>query len=84
MTTVPFKVAIPYGDKELREITMRPPLAGDLRGIKLRAIHDMEWDAFAALVPRISTPHVSAGQLAALEAPDVMQVIEKVLGFFGD
>jgi hypothetical protein len=84
MKTVTFKTPIPYGDGKLAELNLRQPKAGDLRGLKLLGLHNMEWDTVATLVPRIATQPVTAGQLAELEAPDVMAVMETVLGFFGD
>ncbi|WP_142847075.1 phage tail assembly protein [Telmatospirillum sp. J64-1] len=86
MNTKPFTFSnpIPYGDKDLTEITLRRPMAGDLRGIKLRGLHDMEVDTLLAIVPRIATPQITAGQLAAMDAADTLRLIEEVSGFFTD
>lgn len=82
MKTVSFDKPIPYGDKELSEITLRRPMAGDLRGVKLRGLHDMDVDTLFAIVPRISSPPVTMGQLAALDPYDTVRLMESVTDFF--
>jgi hypothetical protein len=82
MKTFTFEQPIPYGDKQLSEITLRRPQAGDLRGVKLMGLHQMEVDTFTTLVPRISTPAVTAGQLAAMDPYDTVRLMEVVTDFF--
>lgn len=82
MKVFPFTTPIPYGDKMLSEITLRRPCAGDLRGVKLLDLHQMQVDALMAIVPRISSPMVTAGQLAATDSYDMMQLMGVVADFF--
>lgn len=82
MKTFKFDRPIPYGNTELSEITLRRPVAGDLRGVRLRGLHEMEVDTLTTIVPRISTPVVTAGQLAAMDPYDTIRLMEEVTDFF--
>lgn len=77
-----FITPIPYGDKSLSEITLRRPMAGDLRGVKLIRLHEMDVDALNAIVPRIANPPVTPGQLAHMDAHDTVRLMEAVTDFF--
>lgn len=83
MKTFTFEKPIPYGkDNELSEITLRRPQAGDLRGVRLLGLHQMEVDTLTTIVPRISNPPVTAGQLAAMDPYDTVRLMEAVTDFF--
>ena len=79
---VTFKDPIPYGDNPLKEITLRPPTAGDLRGVNIDGIGSMRVEELMTLVPRISTPAVTAAQLNELSARDVTKLFHSVQPFF--
>jgi len=73
---------IPYGDKTLDALTLRAPCAGDLRGIRLSRLEEVDTDTVLSLVPRIATPHVVAAQLDALSPHDTLRLAAEVVGFF--
>jgi hypothetical protein len=47
---------IKRGDTEVKEITLRKPLAGQLRGIKLGELLNLDVGSVQMILPRISTP----------------------------
>lgn len=82
MKTIALKHPIPYGEKALEELTLRKPMAGDLRGVKLRGIHDMDVDTVLTVTTKITTTPVTIGQLAALDPADLLALTEAVSDFF--
>lgn len=82
-TSVTLGTPIPYGqDKTLAEITLRRPKAGDLRGIKLARLEEVDIDTITTLVPRIAITPVSPAQLAELDPADLVELAAAVVGFF--
>ncbi len=83
---VPLAEPIDYGtDAEgkpakLKEIMLRKPMAGDLRGVKLLQIHEMDTAALEVLIPRIASPALTAAHVRTLDPADVITVF----GILGD
>jgi hypothetical protein len=63
-----------------RTLDLREPTAGELRGIKLLDVLQLDAGAHAALVERLS--ELSAAEFYALKAPDAMAVMTGIVGFF--
>lgn len=76
--TAPLKV----GDNEIAKLTLRKPAAGELRGIKLLDVLQMDASAHAVLVPRICSELTDQSQFWLLDATDLMNVMGTVLSFF--
>ena len=70
------------GDKKISEINLRKPMAGELRGIKLLDIMQMDVNAFVPLLGRITTPMLSETQVYSLDPVDLIQIMTGVHGFF--
>ena len=88
MKTISLKDLIPYGKdedgkaKELKEFTIRKPNAGELRGIKLRLIHDMDSAVLHDLLPRITSPVLTSLHVATLGPADTVAVFNELADFF--
>lgn len=84
MNTQTLKLSTPIkrGDKELTEIVLHKPNVAAMRGIALRLLLDMNVDAVVAVLPRISDPQLSEGEINNLDAPDLLQAAILVAGFF--
>lgn len=81
--TVTLQTPIPFGkDKTLDSITIRKPSAGELRGTKLARVSEIDVDEFLKVLPRISSPVVSEGQLAHLDCADLMELANEFADFF--
>ena len=75
-------LAMGEGAKDIDTITLRRPMAGDLRGVKLVDLMQMDADAVCQLVARISSPLLPAGRFWELDAADLLNVSVEVVGFF--
>lgn len=63
-----------------RTVTLREPMTGELRGIKLLEVLQMDPAAHAELIPRISELEKPA--FYKLRSADMMRIITEVVGFF--
>lgn len=70
-------VTVKIGDEE---VEIREPNAGSLRGLKLLDVVQMDMDALAELLPRISS--IEKEDFYKLKAYEVAEVSVVVAGFF--
>lgn len=63
-------------------IALRKPRAGELRGLSMIAVLQMDVDALATLVPRISSPTVHTQEVMQMDPADLLAVGLVVAGFF--
>lgn len=63
------------GKTEIKTITIRKPLAGDLRGVKLLNFVDADIDSLAKVLPRISTPTLSEQDVYNMDLADLTNVV---------
>lgn len=63
-----------------REIVLREPMAGDLRGVKLLDLLQLDVSAAASVVERVS--ELSAVEMYALSGADAVAVMTGLVGFF--
>lgn len=65
----------------IASLQLRKPTAGELRGLSLVAVLQMEVDALATLLPRISTPTVHKPEVMAMDPADLLACGIVVAGF---
>lgn len=82
MKTIALTTPIPYGDKTLSEFVFRTPRAGDLRGLKLAGLSEMDVSLVLDLAKRLSNDAITDAQLAELSPYDLIKVTEGLFGFF--
>lgn len=70
------------GDQMISTLTLRKPNAGTLRGIKLADLLQMDVGALTTLLPRISTPTLTAADAAKLDPVDLVAIATEVGNFF--
>ncbi|WP_282244893.1 phage tail assembly protein [Stenotrophomonas sp. PS02300] len=70
------------GDQVISSLTLRKPDAGTLRGIKLADLLQMDVGALTTLLPRISTPTLTAADAAKLDPVDLVAIATEVGNFF--
>lgn len=73
---------ISRGDQVIRILQLRKPNAGELRGIKLADLLQMDVGALSVLLPRISNPAMTAADVAKLDPADLVSIASEVGGFF--
>ncbi|UQY89540.1 phage tail assembly protein [Stenotrophomonas rhizophila] len=66
----------------ISSLTLRKPNAGTLRGIKLADLLQMDVGALTTLLPRISTPTLTAADAAKLDPVDLVAIATEVGNFF--
>lgn len=83
-TRVTFTTPIPYGDGKLSSIGFRHPTAGDLRGLKLGGLGDMDVDLVLKIATRLADQPVTEAQLWQLMPADFLRLTQAVVDFFTD
>lgn len=85
MTSTPQKVTldtpIQRGEQTITEIELRKPLAGELRGVSLLELMQMDVLALRKVLPRISTPTLTDHEIGVLDPADLFQLGSEVTGF---
>lgn len=79
--TVTLDTPIKRGTKEITEITLRKPTAGELRGVSLTAVCNFDVDALCKVLPRITEPTLATHEIYAMDPADLIQMGEKFAGF---
>ncbi len=73
---------IKIGDKKVREIVLREPMAGEMRGLKLADVLQLDVSAMITLIPRISSPPLTGAQVAGMAPRNFTAVTTQVMPFF--
>lgn len=79
--TIPLESPLKIGDSEIAEIILRKPAAGELRGLNLTDLLQMDVSATIKLLPRISTPTLTEQHAAQLDPADLTALASEVAGF---
>jgi len=68
--------------KKVTKVTLRKPNSGELRGLNLANIMQMDVSTMIRLLPRITTPPLDEAQVAALPPEDLMDLASRTVVFF--
>lgn len=79
--TVTLDTPITRGEQTIVEISLRKPQSGELRGVSLTALLQMDVDALTTVVPRISTPALTQADMRTMDPADLVQIGGAVAGF---
>lgn len=82
LETVKLLQPIERGETTIDEITVRKPTAGELRGLNIVDIMRMDVDGMFKLLPRITNPVLSEGELSAMNADDFAELAGTATLFF--
>ena len=80
--TVTLDEPIPRGDAAITRVALRRPRAGELRGLNLAQLLQMQTDALLTLLPRITQPTLLKHELEAMNPADLIQLGTEATGFF--
>lgn len=72
--TVTLDFPIKRGDTEITVIELRKPNAGALRGTSLQALVNLDVNALATVLPRITTPTLTEHEVNQLDPADLVQL----------
>ncbi|MDR2959086.1 MAG: phage tail assembly protein [Stenotrophomonas sp.] len=73
---------IERGEQVIRSVRLRKPTAGDLRGIKLFDLAQMDVTALTTVLPRISQPILTTADAGKLEPADLIEIARVIGDFF--
>ena len=69
------------GAETIETVAVRKPGSGELRGLTLMALSQLDYAALETLLPRITTPTLTKADVAALDPADLMQLGGEVMDF---
>ncbi|WP_055128406.1 phage tail assembly protein [Pseudomonas mediterranea] len=79
--TITLDTPIIRGKSVIESITLRKPQSGELRGVHLVDLLNMDVATLFKILPRISTPSITAPEAANLDPADLLACGSKIAGF---
>lgn len=79
--TITLDEPLQRGETAITEITLRKPKAGELRGVSLVELGQMNVVALQQVLPRITTPILTAQDVANLDVADLVEIGAEVALF---
>lgn len=80
--TVTLETPLKRGDQTITAVTLRKPASGELRGVALADLLRLDVTALITVLPRISSPTLTAQDAQQLDLVDLTALGTEVLGFF--
>ncbi|MBL4830040.1 MAG: phage tail assembly protein [Aliivibrio sp.] len=81
-STVKLMTPMEVDGKEVTEIKLRKPCAGDLRGLNLIGVVEMHFDAASVILPRISS--LNERDILNMEVENLAPLMTEIASFFVD
>lgn len=69
------------GTTTITEVTLRKPMAGELRGVALTDLLNLEVNALRKVLPRITTPTLTDIEVGRMDPADLLELGSKVATF---
>lgn len=79
--TIILDTPIARGKEEITSVTVRKPQAGALRGTRLQALMDMDVNAMMTVLPRVTTPSLTAQEINEMDPADLVSLSVEVVTF---
>ncbi|WP_278362676.1 phage tail assembly protein [Stutzerimonas kunmingensis] len=79
--TVELDAPIIRGNQVIDSLTLRKPMAGELRGVSLMELSQMDVLALRTVLPRISSPTLTDVEIGRMDPADLLQCGVAVSGF---
>ncbi|MDF7786473.1 phage tail assembly protein [Pantoea stewartii] len=79
--TIILDTPIQRGKTEIKEIVLRKPQSGALRGVRLQALMEMDVNAVMAVLPRVSTPSLTVQEINEMDPADLVSLSVEVVSF---
>lgn len=79
--TVTLDQIITRGKETITAVTLRKPKAGELRGLALSDILNLDVNAISTLLPRISSPIITKDEVLNMDPADLVQIGGEIAGF---
>lgn len=79
--TIELDEPIQRGSTTIAELQLRKPKAGELRGVSLMELAQMDIQALRKVLPRITAPALTDAEIGNMAPADIMQCGVAVAGF---
>lgn len=79
--TITLDTPIKRGDQTITSISLRKPAAGELRGLNLTDLLQMDVAALQRVLPRITSPSLTEADVSGMDLADLLQCGSMVAGF---
>ena len=79
--TVKLDTPLIRSEKEITEIQIRKPKVGELRGVSLSQLMQMDVSELTKIMPRITQPTLTAEEIQNMDPADLIQVAIEVAYF---
>lgn len=79
--TIELDEPVQRGKTTITELQIRKPVAGELRGVSLMDLAQMDVLALRKVLPRITAPSLTDQEIGNMSPADIMQCGVKVAGF---
>ncbi|WP_460367285.1 phage tail assembly protein [Pseudomonas sp. Tul1A2] len=79
--TVVLDTAILRGKNQIDSLTLRKPCSGELRGVHLVDLLNLDVAALLKVLPRITSPSITATEAAGMDPADLLACGNKVAHF---
>ncbi len=80
--TVKLEQPIKRGEQEFNSVSIRKPASGELRGLSLMQLAQLDYATLETLIPRISDPRLDKAEIQQLDPADFMAIGAEVMDFF--
>lgn len=81
LVTVDLDTPIVRGEQTISSVTLRRPKSGEMRGLNLVDLAQLDVVALRTLLPRITNPTLTTADVDGLELADLMALGAEVSGF---
>ncbi len=79
--TVILDTPIRRGTSTIDSITLRKPNSGELRGVSLAELLQMDVNSLIKVLPRISSPTLTSIEVTSMDPADLVALSSKITGF---
>lgn len=79
--TVILDTPIRRGTSTIDSITLRKPNSGELRGVSLAELLQMDVNSLIKVLPRISSPTLTTVEVSSMDPADLVALSAKITGF---
>ena len=79
--TVSLDTPIQRDGEKIETITLRKPMAGELRGLSMADVLNLDVDSITKLVPRISNPILTEQEVRNMDPADLVEAGKEIAGF---
>lgn len=79
--TINLDTPIQRENELLDKITLRKPMAGELRGLSLAEVLNLDTDSITKLIPRISNPTIHEQEVRNMDPADMVECGKEIAGF---